>query len=511
MDVEGIAYLVGAGPGDPELITLKGLHCIKKSDVIIYDWLASDELLSYARSDAELIFVGKMGTKHLLEQDRINALIVEKVKQNKIVTRLSGDPFIFGRGGEEAEALKAANLDFEIVPGVTDAVAVPAYAGIPVTHRRLASSFAVVSGREDVNKTNLSSINWKNLATAVDTLVFLMGVDNISQIAKQLIDSGRPAATPVALIRNGTSQTQETLVGTLQNISKQAQDYNFHPPAIIVVGEVVRLRDQIQWFDNRPLFGKRVLITRSRQQAGDLRKVLIQYGADVIEMPTINIEPLSDYSELDQAINDLHRYGWVVLTSVNGAQIFFERLSSQGFDSRELRGVGICAIGPATAKIVSNMGITPDFVPPKYTAVDIVAGISRYDIQGIEFLLPRAEIASQDLVDGLIRLGAKVHQISTYRTLAVGPTESRGRKTILDGGVDIITFTSSSTVKGLVSIMGDQLEAINNCTIACIGPVTADTAIGLGIRVDIVAEEHTMEGLVRAIRDTELAKISQGT
>ena len=502
---KGLVYLVGAGPGDPGLITVKGLQCINRADVIIYDWLASDQLLEEAKLEVELIYVGKMGAKHAMEQEQINALIVEKAEQGKIVTRLKGgDPFVFGRGGEEAEALVERGLPFEVIPGVTSAVAVPAYAGIPVTHRRVASSFATVTGHEDPTKGHRSSMRWSKLATGTDTIVFLMGVGNLPQIVEQLRKNGRSASTPIALIRNGTEQSQRTISGTLETIVGQVQEANFQPPAVIVVGEVVQLRDRLRWFDNRPLFGKRVLVTRSRHQASVLSKLLAEHGADPIEMPTIQIEPMSDYNELDEAISNLESYDWIVFTSVNGVDIFFQQLQATGMDSRAFKGVEVCAIGPATADSLEERGIRADFIPSKYAAAEIVSGFSERDVTSAAFLLPRAEIASQELVEGLINLGAKVHQIATYRTITATKVASKATDLLAAGEIDVITFTSSSTVRGFMSIVGSECEGLSKATVACIGPVTAATAEELGIRVDIVAKDYTIPGLVAAIEEAQI-------
>ena len=500
MPTIGKAFLVGAGPGDPGLITIKGQECIANADVIIYDWLASDQLLESAKSNAELIYVGKMGGKHAMEQIDINALIVKKALQGKTVTRLKGgDPFVFGRGGEEAEELANAGVEFDIVPGITSAVAVPAYAGIPITHRKVASSFGVITGHEDPTKGIDSSINWAGLANSPDTLVFLMGVGNLRQIANRLIDNGRPASTPVALVRSGTGPEQQTLTGTLETIVTQAEEQKFKPPAVIVVGEVVRLRDKLRWFDNRPLFGKKVLVTRSRHQASALSSLLMEKGAEVLEMPTIHIERMPNYDELDKAISNFSNYDWVILTSANGVKMLFERLDALGKDSREFKGLKLCAIGPATAKALQNKGLNPDYVPPKYTAADIVAGFENQNLAEQKFLLPRAEIASEELVEGLLKLGANVHQIATYKTSLASKVNKKIMKNFEAGEVDIVTFTSSSTAKGFVSVMGDNWKMIDKAIVASIGPVTSATAKELGIEVDLEATEHTIPGLVNAI------------
>ncbi|UCG83017.1 MAG: uroporphyrinogen-III C-methyltransferase, partial [Dehalococcoidia bacterium] len=343
--VTGKVYLVGAGPGDPELLTLKGAMCLAEAEVVVYDRLVDEQILQNVSASAEMIYVGKSADQHTLSQSEINQLLVDKAGEGKKVVRLKGgDPFLLGRGGEEAEALVQAAIPFEVVPGVSAATAVPAYAGIPVTHRSMASSMAVITGHEDPTKES-SSIHWEKLATSVDTLVFLMGVGHLGQIAEELISNGRSAATPVAVIRNGTGPHQQTLVSTLGEVADEAAAAGFTPPAVIVVGDVVGLRDRIRWYDNQPLFGKAVLVTRSRQQASTLSRLLARHGALPVELPTIQIEALADSPEIDRAIARLPDYAWLIFTSVNGVDIFFDRLRQLGKDSRTLNGIKLCAIG----------------------------------------------------------------------------------------------------------------------------------------------------------------------
>lgn len=500
MTVQGKVYLIGAGPGDPGLITVKGLRCLQAADAVVYDRLVSERLLASASPQAELIYVGKLPQRHTMKQEEINALLVRRAQEGKTVARLKGgDPYVFGRGGEEAEELAAHGILFEVVPGITAAVAVPAYAGIPITHRGLASSFAVITGHEDPTKEE-SSIRWDKLATGVDTLVFLMGVEHLSQIVHELVRHGRPADTPAAIICRGATPQQRTISGTLADIQEQAAGSNVTPPAVIVVGQVVRMRDKLRWFDRRPLLGKRVLVTRTREQASSLSELLGEHGAEVIEMPTIQIEPLSDYSGMDRAIAALHQFSWVVFSSANGVDAFFARLRHHGLDSRALQGVQVCAIGPATAHALERRGIAADYVPETYTSAGILAGpdFIGENVRGKRILLPRVENAPAELADGLARLGAKVEQAPAYRTVL--PNEQAGaREMLLKGEIDIVTFTSSSTVRNLVTLLGADAKALARTTIACIGPVTADTARGLGLTVSVEAAEHTIPGLVRAI------------
>ena len=498
----GKVYLVGAGPGDPGLISVRGLDCLKHADVVVYDHLIDNSLLNSACSEAEKIDVGKTPKHHAREQDEINQLLVEKAKQGKTVVRLKGgDPFILGRGGEEAQALAQDQIVFEVVPGVSSAAAVPAYAGIPVTHRGLASSFAVITGHEDPGKGK-SSINWEKLATGPDTLVFLMGVANLSHIVAELVDHGRPPATPTAVIREGCGPRQETIVGTLADIEAKVTGREFGPPAVIVVGEVVRLREKLRWFDNRPLFGKRILVTRARHQASTLSKLLLESGAQPVEMPVIDVQAVPNTEELDRAILDLDMYQWIVFTSVNGVDAFFQRLYALSLDARWLRETKVSAIGPATAKALAENGLRPDYIPKAYTSESLVAGLKTHNVAGCRFLLPRADIAGKELSDGIARLGSEVHEVTAYRTVPLCPVDSRGKQMLLSGQIDIVTFTSSSTVTNLLALLGGQSSAINDkAKTACIGPTTAGAAEKAGLRVDIVARESTIRGLVEAMEE----------
>lgn len=495
----GNAYLVGAGPGDPGLITKKGLECLVQADVIIYDRLLDERLLDSASPKAERIYVGKAAGQHSLEQSEINKLLVAKTKEGKAVVRLKGgDPFVFGRGGEEAEVLAKNHIAFEVVPGVSSAVAVSTYAGVPVTHRRLASSFAVITGHEDPTKDS-SSIAWEKLATGVDTLVFLMGMQNLPRIVAQLLAYGRPANTQVAVIKDGTMPNQKTIVGSLTDIVTMVKKHRLSPPAVIVVGEVVRLREDLRWFDNRPLFGKRILVTRARHQASTLSQLLSEHGAQPIELPAIDIQAAPDTDELDRAISNLTHYQWIIFTSVNGVEAFFRRLLSLNLDARALKNLKIGAIGPATAKMLEKRGIIPDYLPESYTSEGLIAGLRSRDIAGQRFLLPRADIADRRLVEGLSRLSAEVYRVAAYRTTPAIETISRAKQVLSSGEIDIITFTSSSTVSNLIMALKDKRQVINGARIACIGPKTAATATDAGLRVDIVAGEHTIPGLVTAI------------
>lgn len=495
----GKVYLVGAGPGDPGLLTVKGLDCLKQADVIIYDRLLDESLLGAARPTAEKLYVGKSARCHSMEQEAINRLLVEKAQQGKIVVRLKGgDPFVLGRGGEEAEALAMKRVPFEVVPGVSSALAVPAYAGIPVTHRRLASSFTVVTGHEAADKDE-STIAWDKLSTCADTLVFLMAVGNLGHIVDRLIQNGRPPSTPVAVIANGTSHRQQTIVGTLEDIVSRAEQENFQPPAVIVVGEVVRLRERLRWFDSQPLFGKRILVTRAKHQASQLSQLLLKRGAVPIEMPAIEIQPPPTHDEFDQAILNLKNYHWIIFTSVNGVDAFFHRLYSLNLDARWLKDIRIGAIGSATASALEQRGLRADCVPKKYTSKSLLAQLQHQDMVGCRVLLPRADIAGKELTLGLAQLGAEVHEVTAYRTTPNIGGISQAKQMLLAGQIDIVTFTSSSAVTNLVTALGKKREAMNKALIACIGPTTASTVTKAGLRVDIVAQKHTIPGLVEAM------------
>jgi len=497
----GKVYLVGAGPGDPGLISVKGLESIKKADVIVYDRLLDDRLLNLAASTTGRIYVGKAVGEHTKPQAEINQLLVAKAKEGKIVVRLKGgDPFVLGRGGEEADLLAQNHVPFEVIPGVTSAVAVPAYAGIPVTHRGTASSFAVITGHEDPNKEG-SNINWEKLATAVDTLVFLMGMKNLPEIVSKLIESGRPSDTPVAVIQDGTRSEQRIVVGSLDDIVSKVEECRLTPPVIAVVGEVVRLREKLRWFDNRPLFGKRILVTRARHQASILSQLLAEYGAKPIGLPLIDIQSVADSGELDQAISNLKRYHWIIFTSVNGVAAFWQRLHSLKMDSRALSGLRIGTIGPATAEALVAKGITPDYIPETYTTKGILMGLEHRGIAGQCFLLPRADIADKELVQGIRKLGAEVHEVTAYRTLPIGESTAEARRMLISREIDVITFTSSSTVTNLAAAFQGEPLPTNQVKIACIGPKTYEAASRAGLKVDILTSEQTISGLVEAIED----------
>ncbi|AEF94398.1 uroporphyrin-III C-methyltransferase [Desulfotomaculum nigrificans CO-1-SRB] len=498
---KGIVYLVGAGPGDPGLITVKGLECIRKADVLVYDRLASPRLLAYARPDAEKIYVGKSPDRHAMAQEEINQLLVDKAKEGKVVTRLKGgDPFVFGRGGEEAELLVENGLPFEVVPGITSAISVPAYAGIPVTHRGYTSTLAIITGNEDPTKDD-SSIAWDKLATSAGTMVFLMGMGNLPKICARLIEFGRSPDTPVALIRWGTRPEQRTITGTLDDIYAKAIRAQFKNPAIIIVGEVVKLRDKLAWFEKKPLFGKRVVVTRSREQASVLSAAIEALGGEAWEFPTIQIAPPEDFAPLDKAINDVRSYRWVIFTSVNGVNMFFDRMRANGRDIRDLSDVRICAIGPRTRDELANRGLLVDYVPGEYRAEEIVAGLKDKVLPGDRVLLPRADIARKVLPQALAEMGAEVHEVTAYCTVLGDGDAAAIRQGLVNGEISVVTFTSSSTVQNFVKLIGEEElpKLMDKVVVASIGPITSRTARELGLRVDVEAKEYTIDGLVQAI------------
>ena len=494
----GKVYLVGAGPGDPGLITIKGMHALEQAQVVVYDRLVDPALLQAVPKSAERIFVGKARGRQQLTQQEINQLLVEKAAQGFTVVRLKGgDPFVFGRGGEEALELKAHGLTFEIVPGVTSAIAGPAYAGIPLTHRGISTTFTVVSGSEDPSKLE-STIPWEVLAKNGGTLVVLMGWAALEKILGTLKQEGLPPTTPAALVQWGTWSGQRTITGNIDNILDQGREAQLTPPVITVIGDVVNLREELAWFDKRTLFGKRVLITRSRSQASRLRTLLEQAGANAVELPTIQIGPLEDFSELDAALARLQDYGWVIFASANAVESVFERLETQDKDARALAGTTIGAIGPATAQALARRGITADFVPSRPVSEAVLKELSGRDWNGVSVLLPSADIGRDELETGLVEMGAKVNRLAAYRNLPVEGVSDLAKEAFNEG-VDVVTFTSSSTVRNLVEMLNGDRKALDASFIACIGPVTSATARELGLRVDLEASEHTVEGLVDAL------------
>lgn len=505
---KGFVYLVGAGPGDPGLFTLKGKRILQSAEVIIYDRLVNEKILAFAPGNAELIYVGKESSHHSLPQEEINQLLVSKAAEGKRVIRLKGgDPFVFGRGGEEAQYVKNHDIGFEVVPGVTSAVAVPAYAGIPVTHRDNTSSLTIVTGHEKADKSE-SSVNWQELGTGIGTIVFLMGVENLPFICQQLIKHGRDPATPVALVRQGTLPDQEVLTGQLGNIMVRKQQAGFKPPAVIVVGEVVKLRETLKWQENKPLWGKKIVVTRARSQASTLVDRITDLGGEAIEFPAIAIRPVENLNPLNKALKDIRHYNWLIFTSVNAVDIFFTALKTVDMDIRDLYGVKIAAIGTVTRDKITEKGLKVEVVPEEFVAEGMIKALAGKVKAGEWVLLPRARGARDILPRAIKNWGAHVNEIIIYEAAPASDLRGKTIEKIKSGQVDFITFTSSSTVSNFVNTIGWQnVGKISQQTkIACIGPVTADTAAQHGFKVDIIAKCYTIDGLVEALLEASRAQ-----
>ena len=498
----GRVYLVGAGPGDPKLLTLRGKECLEHADVVLYDYLANPALLDHAPLSAERIYVGRRGRGQYRDQADINRLLVERAQGGKTVVRLKGgDPFVFGRGGEEAEAVAAAGVPFEVVPGVTAAVAVPAYAGIPVTHRTLASTVTFVTGHEDPGKGQ-SGIEWPRLATAHGTLVFLMGMTNLPQIVERLKREGKPGSTPVAVIRWGTRTTQRTLVGTLDDIVVKAQAAGMEPPTVIVVGEVVGLREQLNWFERRPLFGRRILVTRPKAQAPELTDLIASYGGESVECPTIEIVAPEDTAPLERALDRLPAYRWLIFTSVNGIAPFMSALRARNLDTRALAHLTICCIGPRTAQELAPYGLRADVIPKQFQAEGLIEALAGRNLHGTRVLIPRALVARELLPEQLRGQGAEVDVVPVYRTIKPAVATDLLIERLQQRSIDAVTFTSSSTVQNFVALFASPSEArrlLGDVVVACIGPITASNAREAGLPVHVTAAENTVPALADAL------------
>lgn len=492
----GIVYIVGAGPGDRKLITVKGLERLQKADVVVYDLLLNDALLEHCPPHTEKIKAPDPRIR-TTRQAELNKLLIQHAKAGKVVVRLKGgDPYIFGRGGEEAMALVDAGIPFEVVPGVTSAVAASAYAGIPVTHRDYASSVAFVTGHSAALHPD-SNIKWEYLAKAVDSLVVYMGVAHLRQIVDRLTVYGRDSNTPVSLVQVGTTPQQFVVQGTLADIVQKVETAQLKSPAIIVVGEVNQLREQLQWYEKKPLFGKRILVTRSRAQASDFAGMLEEHGAEVIQFPTIEIRPLEIQSSDIPSPNE---YDWVIFTSVNAVEIYYQHIQQKGMDTRAFGDCKICAVGPKTVAALNCIGINPDFVPSQSRGSVVAAEIGSVD--GKKILLPRAKIATADLPNALHSKGALVDDLPIYDTVKVQSKYSEEiEEDLLTGRIDAVTFTSSSTVTNFLEMFPEQTakDLLEYVQVAVIGPSTKATAEEHGVRVDLVANEVTIESLAEAI------------
>lgn len=499
-DKKGKVYIVGAGPGDIGLITLKGLKCLESAEVVIYDFHINAQILNYIKSDAEFIYAGKKGGHHEISQDEINRLMIEKAGEGKIVCRLKGgDPFVFGRGGEEAEILSANGIPFEIIPGITSAIAVPAYAGIPLTHRNYSSLFTVITGNEDITKPE-SSINWEAIVQGGGTLVFLMAVRNIENIIKRLIENGKDPLTPSAVIRWGTRPDQKTFVAPLRDIADIVKSNNLKPPVILVIGEVVKLREKLKWYEKKPLFGQRILITREGTQSYERLEML---GAEIIELPAVEIVPPEDWSELDGCLKRINEFHWLVFTSSNGFRFFIQRLNELNIDIRELRDIKIAAVGRSTGEEIKRLCLRIDLIPENYRAEGLVESfkkIYKENLKGIKFLFPRADNASEVLPEKLRNLGGIIEAPVTYCSRKPEVHAKRLKRFLKEGRVTLAVFTSGATFKNLLEILGnDSGELMRNVKIAAIGPVTKKTIESHGYKVDIMPPEATQEALVDEI------------
>ena len=481
-----IVYLIGAGPGDPGLFTLRGKALLEQADVVVYDYLASDALLGLARPGAELIYVGKQAGSHTMPQSEINRLLVDKARAGNIVARLKGgDPYIFGRGGEEAEALREAGVPFEEVPGISSTIAGPAYAGIPLTHRGYASSVTLITGHEDPTKPG-SVHNWEALAASASTLVFVMGMKNLPDISRNLLQAGLDPRTPAAVIHWGTTPRHRSLLSTLADLPARAVEEGFTSPSLIVVGKVASLRDRLNWFEHKPLLGKSVVVTRAREQASELTAGLANLGAEVIECPAIKILPAPDAAPANAALQGLREYDWLIFTSVNGVKSFREMMRTKGLDARALAGLKVAAIGPATAGELSAFGITADFVPSSYVAEETARGLISLGMDGRRVLLPRALKARDALPDALRRAGAVVDIVPIYETAPATSRCGAVRERLSEGRLNCVTFGSSSTVDNFFALFTPELFRDHpEVRFACIGPITARTLANYGFKADI--------------------------
>ncbi|MGI8604244.1 MAG: uroporphyrinogen-III C-methyltransferase [Verrucomicrobiales bacterium] len=496
----GTVFLVGAGPGDPGLLTLKGRECLEKADVVVYDHLANPELLAYAKGDAEVVYAGKKAGNHAVSQDDTNALLIARARAGKTVVRLKGgDPFVFGRGGEEAEELAAAAVPFEIVPGISSVTAGPAYAGIPVTHRAFNTQLTIFTGHEDPAKA-ASSINFRQLAETPGTKVMLMGVERIRSICAGLLAAGAASSTPIALIRWATTSRQETLTGTLGSIADQVERAGFKPPAVAVIGEVVSLRERLTWFETRPLFRRRIVVTRTRKQAGQLSRSLRALGADVLEIPTIKIEPAPNPAVFAELIADAHRYDWLIFTSPNGVERFFEGFFHCFSDVRSIGGVKIAALGSGTAAKIRQHHLEVDLVPKTSTGEGLLNELLGRDgsVENRMFLVIRPEAARDVVTEGLTKAGAIVDEAIAYRTVPETGDPAGARARFLEGSADVITFASSSSVENFLAL---ALPLPPEIKIASIGPITSATLREHGLKIDAEAKTHDIPGLVDAVKN----------
>ncbi|PHR25195.1 MAG: uroporphyrinogen-III C-methyltransferase [Desulfotalea sp.] len=507
MKKTGKVYLVGAGPGDPGLITVRGKSLLERAEVVVYDYLATTKLLKHVPADAELIYVGKKGgVKHTYTQEEINQMLVDHAQAGKVVVRLKGgDPFIFGRGGEELEELYAAGVAFEVVPGVTSATAAATYAGIPITHRDYTASVTFITGHEDPTKKS-SNINWEKLATGAGTLVVYMGIKNLPTIVENLIKHGRDPKTPVAVVRWASTPEQRSVVGTLETITDVVKNADIKPPALIIVGEVVNLRDTIDWYEKRALFGKRIIVTRTREQASELVLGLEEYGANCLEYSTINIVPVESYDAFDEELERLKEYHWILFTSLNSVKYFFKRLYEKGMDARDLNGPDIAVVGKSTADLLLTYGLNADLIPSTFTGEGLAESLLDQGVEGRNIFIPRAKQAREILPETLRGAGAQVTVTPVYQNCPVEGDKATIRAEFTDHKVDMITFTSSSTVRNFLTLLDAEnqeelQQLLQGVKIAAIGPITAKSVTDNGLEVHVQPDQFTITDMVDAVVD----------
>jgi uroporphyrinogen III methyltransferase/synthase len=502
MKSKGIVYLVGAGPGDVGLLTMRGAELLGRAEVVVYDALVNPSLLRLAPKTAEIIYGGKRAKDHAIPQDKLNELLVTKAREGKIVVRLKGgDPYVFGRGGEEAQELAAAKIDFEVVPGISSIVAAPNYAGIPITHRDYCSSFTVITGHEDPTKDEVN-IDWAQIAKIPGTKIVLMGVSRIREIASKLIENGMEAKTPVAMVRWGTTGRQSSIEGTLATIADVVEKNNFTAPAVTVIGGVVNLRKTLNWHERRPLFGQRIVVTRTREQASELTRRLTELSADVLEIPTIKIVPTDRKADLADALLELNSYDWIVFTSPNGVAMFFDNFFKAFEDLRDIGGVRIAAVGPATAAKLKELHLKVDVMPQEYVTAKIVKALKAFEsVENLKILLMRAEVASPELPKELEAERAIVDDVACYKTVPETEDVTGAAARLIEEGADWITFTSSSTVENFHARfdLPALLKKFPQIKTVSIGPETSKAIAALGLKPDVQAKTHTIEGIVTAL------------
>jgi uroporphyrinogen III methyltransferase / synthase len=504
MKSKGMVYLVGAGPGDAGLLTVRGAELLARADVVVYDALVNPRLLLLAARKAEIIFGGKRSKDHAIPQEELNQLLVAKAREGKTVVRLKGgDPYIFGRGGEEAEELVAAKIRFEVVPGVSSAVAAPNYAGVPLTHREHCSGFTVVTGHEDPSKEG-QGVDWSKIAKVPGTKVIMMGTERIGQIAELLVGHGMDRDTPVVMVRWGTTGRQQSIDGTLATIADAASKAGLSAPTVAVIGDVVKLRSKLNWFEHRSLFGRRIVVTRTREQASQLSRQLLERGAEVLEIPTIKIVPPTSQEGIMEALGGLNAYDWLVFTSPNGVSAFFDFFFKKFQDLRDIGGVRIAAVGPATAAQLREVHLQVDLMPEEYVAAKIAESLAGYEsIENLRILLLRAEVANAELPKLLEAKGAIVDDIACYRTAPETDDPTGAAATLLEQGADWITFTSSSTVENFHARfdLPTLLKRFPRMQTASIGPETSKALAALGLRPTVEAKTHTIDGLVTVLEE----------